>query len=107
MRRSETVTRNPGSSSIKRMRKFVLPFRRHGRKPHRERCPRRGVAAYANGTAMRFHNSFHEIEPQSGAVYLIRYGAAAPDKRIEDLLLLVRRNPRPPVHYRDLDRAAV
>src|SRR5438445_10032254 len=106
MRRSETVTRNPGSSSIKRMRKFVLPFRRHGRKPHRERCAGRRVAAYTNGTAMRFHNAFHEIEPQSGTVHLIRYGAATAEKRIEDLLLLVWRDPRPPVHYRDLDSAA-
>jgi hypothetical protein len=41
---------------------------------------------------VNFHDLLDEAEPQSGSVNLILHGPRAPEKRIEDVFLLVRRN---------------
>src|SRR5436309_2534079 len=74
------------------MRELILKLRRRGGNAQDELRSSGWSALDANGAAVRLHNLFHQVEPQTRSVYLVLYRAAAAKERVEDVRLFVGRD---------------
>src|SRR5262249_35825343 len=104
--RSDTVNTRPGSSSISRMRELILQLRRRGGDADDEFGSLHRFASHADRTTMGFHDLLDQIEPEARAVHLVLHRAAAPEKWIEDIILLVERDAGTMIGDPDFDGRA-
>src|SRR5579862_8335706 len=85
------------------MRELILILRGRHRDAHHELGALPRLAVDLDGAAVRLYDIFDQAQAQTGSMDLIEHGALAAEERIEDVRLLLERNPGAMVGYANLD----
>src|SRR5436190_15486131 len=97
------VRTRPGSSSIKRMREFILHLRWSGGNSDNEFGALHRLALYGNLAPVRFDDALDQVEAETSAVDLVLNRPASAEEWVKKVFLFVERDTGTVVYNADFD----